>query len=71
MQEGTLDDELTTWMNQQQYGLGHQAWRGEMLLAGLMALAPPCSRAGSILLPRTFRALESWLNRCPTLSRLP
>ena len=51
-----LDADLLSWMNVQ-FAAGHQAWRGEKLIAAIMALAPSCSKHGWVKLPKSLRAL--------------
>lgn len=52
-----IDMEIVGWMNVE-YAKGHKPWRGEKLVASLMALAPTCSKHGTIKLARSFRALK-------------
>ena len=65
-----IDLEIAKWMNVE-YAKGHKPWRGEKLVASLMALAPTCSRHGTIKLARSFRALKGWKKRCPVTSKKP
>ena len=66
----SLDVELTTWIDGQ-FALGHKPWRGEKLVTALMTLAPSCSTAGDIGLPRTFRVVKGCRKRCPPTSEKP
>ena len=50
--------EIVKWMDVE-YVKGHKTWRGEKLAASLMALAPTCSKHGTITLARSFLALKA------------
>ena len=50
---------------------GHQAHRGEKLLASFMHSNPSFGRLGSRKLPRSWRALKGWRRLCPSHSRRP
>ena len=65
-----VDDALTGYMNRC-YTKGSRAWKGERLVAALMALKPQFSKAGWRKLPRTLRALKGWRILSPSLSRKP
>ncbi|CAE7628065.1 pksN [Symbiodinium sp. CCMP2592] len=50
---------------------GHQAHKGEKLLASFMHSNPSFGRLGSRKLPRSWRALKGWRRLCPAHSRRP
>ena len=68
--DAELDDKLVQWMNLE-FLRGARSWRGERLMAALMAIRSCFSRSGSRKVPRAFRALRGWRVLCPTYSRVP
>ena len=69
-EDSVVDDALVRWMNQE-FIRGARSWRGERLLAALMAIHSCFSRIGSRKLPRAFRALKEWRVLSPPYSRVP
>ena len=48
---------------------GHRPWRGERLMAAMLALHPAYNKTGSRKLPRAWRGLQGWRRICPGGSR--
>ena len=65
-----VDHKLVKWMNLE-FFRGARSWRGERLMAALMAIYSSFSRTGSRKAPRAFRALKGWRILSPTYSRVP
>ena len=65
-----LDDKITEYMNEM-FAQGHRSWKGEKLVAAVMALESSYSRHGSKGLPRAMRALKGWRSLSPSYSRSP
>ena len=64
------DKALVAYMNSLFFA-GHQAWRGQKLLASLAFLDGSLGRLGSKKIPRAWRALKGWLVKTPPRSRMP
>ena len=65
-----IDDAVADWMNEQ-FRLGHMPWKGDVLLAAVLAKFPEFGRMGSRRLPRAGRCLVGWRRLCPKHSRVP
>ena len=65
-----VDQCLVQHMNQQ-FLDGHQAFRGDRLIASFLHHYPQFSRVGVKRIPRALRALRGWRKLCPGRSRVP
>ncbi|CAK0810365.1 unnamed protein product, partial [Prorocentrum cordatum] len=65
-----LDAALVEYMNHM-FFRGEQAFRGEKLLAAVMARSPEFSRVGISKMPRAWRCLKGWRRLTPGRSRKP
>ena len=65
-----IDSALVAYMNSL-FFRGHQAWRGQKLLASLAFLDSSLGRNGARKIPRSWRALKGWMLKTPPRSRLP
>ncbi|MBM3947591.1 MAG: hypothetical protein FJ315_09395 [SAR202 cluster bacterium] len=65
-----IDGHLVDHMNSL-YFTGHQAWRGEKLLAGFVHFFPEFGRLGKRSIARAWKALKAWRRLTPGRSRRP
>ena len=65
-----IDNALVAYMNSL-FFQGHQAWRGQKLLASIAFLDSSLGRNGARKIPRSWRALKGWMLKTPPRSRLP
>lgn len=65
-----IDNALVAYMNSL-FFQGHQAWRGQKLLASIAFLDSSLGRNGARKIPRSWRALKGWMIKTPPRSRLP
>ena len=68
--ESELDSKVVGWF-EELYLNGHQAHKGEKMLAALMFFHPGYSKGGQKKIPKTWRALRGWRKLTPARSRKP
>jgi hypothetical protein len=65
-----MDDRVVNWMNAE-FARGSDAWKGEKVVAAIVALAPQYSKHGSYRIPKSMRCLKGWRRLCPGRSKKP